>query len=85
MESQGPDHRPTFRVQLTISLNNDNESFFGEGNTRKSAKKLASINCLYHLVNKKKLAALNSGYIQMAIEADYNTSSLAKSFEEYFK
>jgi len=88
VDSQGPSHKPTFRERLTISLTNDattsTESFFGEGNTRKNAKKLASISCLYHLINKKKLANINSGFIQMAIQADFKTLNLAKSFEEYF-
>jgi len=65
-------------------LDNEKKSFVAQGNSKQNARKLVSIICLCYLIKNKKLTALNASYIQSAVEADFKTLNLVKSFEEYF-
>lgn len=87
VKSSGPPHKPTFEYKLEVIIDKQNKEFFSKGNSTRQAKKLASIKCLYFLLNNPEIKSLfnslNTIYIRKILQSDLK-KELNIELDQYF-
>jgi dsRNA-specific ribonuclease len=84
VSSEGPANSPTFKFNLNFNLCEDVFTFDGEGNSKKLAKKVATIKALLYLIKLPTLfSPLDGEYIKASVLLEIKASNIRFNIDEF--